>query len=60
MEQVTHLEQYLDCREFNGELVKELVSTIYVGLDNTLEIKFKCKDYFRELMEYMKGITDEE
>lgn len=60
MEQVNHLEQYLDCREFNEELVKELVSTIYVGMDNTIEIKFKCKDYFRELMEYMKGITDEE
>lgn len=59
MNLANHLEEYLDCREFNPELVKELVDKIYIGKDNTLEIQFKCADVYMELAECMEAITDE-
>ncbi|MCD8013514.1 MAG: recombinase family protein [Lachnospiraceae bacterium] len=54
-----HLEEYLDCRDFNQELVNELVDRIYIGKDNTLEIRFRCADVYQKLAECMEGMTNE-
>ncbi|MCD7750464.1 MAG: recombinase family protein [Lachnospiraceae bacterium] len=59
MNLANHLEKYLDCREFNQELVNELVDRIYIGKDNTLELRFKCADVYRELAECMEEMANE-
>ncbi len=58
-EQVKHLEQYLDCREFNEGLVRELVDAIYVGIDNSIEIRFKCNDVYEQWLDCIGGDENE-
>ncbi|MCC8125905.1 MAG: recombinase family protein [Clostridiales bacterium] len=50
-EQVKHLEHYLDCREFDEGLVRELVDAIYIGIDNSIEIRFKCNDAYQQWLD---------
>ncbi|MCD8084077.1 MAG: recombinase family protein [Clostridiales bacterium] len=58
-EQVKHLEQYLDCRDFNEDLVRELVDAIYIGIDNSIEIRFKCNDVYQQWLDCTEDDGDE-
>lgn len=48
-ELTNHLEQYLDVRDFNAELVKELVERISFSGEKGIEITFKCSDVLQEI-----------
>lgn len=52
-----HLEEYLEGTGFKEELVKEMVSKIIVGKDNSIELVLKCKDVFTDPLidEFMEG-----
>lgn len=52
---VKHLEQYLDNREFNPELVHELVERVSISNTDGYEITFKCEDVYRRVIEMMEG-----
>lgn len=54
IERSEHLEQYLDCRDYDEALVKELVEAIYIGIDNTIEVRFKCTDVYQELLQCLE------
>lgn len=54
-ELTNHLEQYLDVRDFNAELVKELVERISFSGKKGIEITFKCSDVLQEIAEMMEG-----
>lgn len=60
LEKAEHLEQYMDRRDFDAALVKEMVEAIYVGLDNTLEIRFRCTDVYQELFDCLEAAENEE
>ena len=49
-----HLEQYLDDRSFNQELVNELVEQVEVSFQGMIEVKLKCRDVFQEVLEIME------
>ena len=49
-----HLEQYLDDRSFNQELVNELVEQVEVSSKGMIEVKLKCRDVFQEVLEIME------
>ncbi|MCD8348010.1 MAG: recombinase family protein [Lachnospiraceae bacterium] len=55
-----NLEQYLECREFDEELVRALVDKIYLGGDNTIKVVFRFQDVFREFQECLEGVTKSE
>ena len=54
-EMADYLEAYLECTEFNGTLVKELVEKIIVGKENQIELVLNCRDVFENVLldEYM-------
>ena len=52
---VKHLEKYLDSREFNAELVRELVERISISNTDGIEITFKCADVYANVLEIMEG-----
>ena len=52
---VKHLEQYLDNREFNSELVHELVERVSISNTDGYEITFKCEDVYKRVIEMMEG-----
>lgn len=52
---VKHLEQYLDNREFNPELVHELVERVLISNTDGYEITFKCEDVYKRVIEMMEG-----
>ena len=52
---VKHLEQYLDNREFNPELVHELVERVSISNTDGYEITFKCEDVYKRVIEMMEG-----
>ena len=52
---VKHLEQYLDNREFNSELVHELVERVSISKTDGYEITFKCEDVYKRVIEMMEG-----
>ena len=54
-ELTNHLEQYLDIRDFNAELVKELVERISFSGEKGIEITFKCSDVLQEIEEMTEG-----
>ena len=54
-ELTNHLEQYLDIRDFNAELVKELVERISFSGEKGIEITFKCSDVLQEIAEMTEG-----
>lgn len=55
---VKHLEQYLDSRDFNEELVHELVERISFSKENGIEITFKCDDVYQEVIQLTEGETN--
>jgi len=50
-----YLEQYLDNREFNPELVHELVERVSISNTDGYEITFKCEDVYKKVIEMMEG-----
>ncbi len=54
------MEKYADTRTFDEALVRDLVESIAVGMDNTLNITFKCEDVYQELMDSLEAVNDEE
>lgn len=52
-----HLSEYMDSKEFNEELVNELVHRIYVGDQGKIEIVFNCEDVFQNALidEFITG-----
>jgi DNA invertase Pin-like site-specific DNA recombinase len=49
-EQAQHLEEYLEVKDFDERLVKELVSRILVSSDDTVTLEFKCGDVYRDAL----------
>ncbi len=43
----------LNQKEFDEELVHELIKRIYVGMDNSVEVEFKCSDPYQEVLAFM-------
>ena len=56
MDMVTHLEKYLDKREYNEKLVQEQVEYIEVFTDGSIHICFKCNDGFQQIAREMEGV----
>lgn len=56
---VKHLEQYLDNRDFNEELVHELVERISISNTDGIEITFKCADVYKQIEEMTEGGEEE-
>lgn len=43
----------------NEELVHELIKKIYVGIDNSVEIEFKCSDPYQEVLAFVAEVQNE-
>ena len=59
LEWIEHMEQYLDRRDFNSEMVRQLVNKIVVGVDDTICIEYGCRDVFKEFGELVEEVTDD-
>ncbi len=55
---VKHLESYLDNRDFNPALVKELVERISFSKDGSVEITYKCDDVYKRIIDITEGGED--
>lgn len=44
---------------FDEELVHELIKRIYVGMDNSVEVEFKCSDPYQEVLAIMSEVQNE-
>lgn len=49
----------LNQKEFDEELVHELIKKIYVGIDNSVEIEFKCSDPYQEVLAFVAEVQNE-
>ena len=49
----------LNQSEFDEELVHELIKKIYVGMDNSVEVEFKCSDPYQEVLAIMSEVQNE-
>ena len=49
----------LDLKPFDEELVHELIKRIYVGMDNSVEVEFKCSDPYQEVLAIMSEVQNE-
>ena len=52
-------ERILNQKEFDEELVHELIKKIYVGIDNSVEIEFKCSDPYQEVLAFVAEVQNE-
>lgn len=50
---------FLNQSEFDEELVHELIKRIYVGMDNSVEVEFKCSDPYQEVLAIMSEVQNE-
>ena len=48
--QMERMRGILNQNEFDEELVHELIKRIYVGMDNSVEVEFKCSDPYQEVL----------
>lgn len=44
---------------WHEELVHELIKKIYVGIDNSVEIEFKCSDPYQEVLAFVAEVQNE-
>ena len=51
--QMERMRGILNQNEFDEELVHELIKRIYVGMDNSVEVEFKCSDPYQEVLAIM-------
>ena len=59
-EQMERMRAILNQKEFDEELVHELIKKIYVGIDNSVEIEFKCSDPYQEVLAFMAEVQNEQ
>ena len=58
-EQMERMRAILNQKEFDEELVHELIKKIYVGIDNSVEIEFKCSDPYQEVLAFVAEVQNE-
>ena len=58
-EQMERMRAILNQKEFDEELVHELIKKIYVGIDNSVEIEFKCSDPYQEVLALISEVQNE-
>ena len=64
IKRINDLQDYLSQQtalltEFDEELVHELIKRIYVGMDNSVEVEFKCSDPYQEVLAIMSEVQNE-
>lgn len=52
---IKNLEKYLNVREFDETLVYYLVEKILIGTEGKVEISFKCKDVYEDIIKIVEG-----
>ena len=57
--QMERMRGILNQNEFDEELVHELIKRIYVGMDNAVEVEFKCSDPYQEVLAIMSEVQNE-
>lgn len=57
--QMERMRGILNQNEFDEELVHELIKKIYVGMDNSVEVEFKCSDPYQEVLAIMSEVQNE-
>ena len=57
--QMQRMRGFLNQSEFDEELVHELIKRIYVGMDNSVEVEFKCSDPYQEVLAIMSEVQNE-
>ncbi len=57
--QMERMRGILNQNEFDEELVHELIKRIYVGMDNSVEVEFKCSDPYQEVLAIMSEDQNE-
>lgn len=57
--QMERMRGILNQKEFDEELVHELIKRIYVGMDNSVEVEFKCSDPYQEVLAIMSEVQNE-
>lgn len=57
--QMERMRGILNQNEFDEELVHELIKRIYVGMDNSVEVEFKCSDPYQEVLAIMSEVQNE-
>ena len=57
--QMERMRGILNQNEFDEELVHELIKRIYVGMDNSVEVEFKCSDPYQEGLAIMSEVQNE-
>lgn len=57
--QMERMHGILNQNEFDEELVHELIKRIYVGMDNSVEVEFKCGDPYQEVLAIMSEVQNE-
>lgn len=57
--QMERMRGILNQSEFDEELVHELIKRIYVGMDNSVEVEFKCSDPYQEVLAIMSEVQNE-
>lgn len=59
LETIFPMRGILNQNEFDEELVHELIKRIYVGMDNSVEVEFKCSDPYQEVLAIMLEVQNE-
>lgn len=54
LDMIDGLESHLGDYSFDEQLVQELVDRIYISSDGSVEIRFKCKDGYQEIVELVE------
>ena len=49
-----HLEPYLNSSDYVQELIDELVETVYIAEDNSIEMVFRCEDIFSQYLDVLE------
>ena len=57
--QMERMRGFLNQSEFDEELVHELIKKVYVGMDNSVEVEFKCSDPYQEVLAIMSEVQNE-
>ena len=57
--QMERMHGILNQNEFDEELVHELIKRIYVGMDNSVEVEFKCSDPYQEVLAIISEVQNE-
>lgn len=57
--QMERMRGILNQNEFDEELAHELIKRIYVGMDNSVEVEFKCSDPYQEVLAIMSEVQNE-